>query len=68
MNLAEAHSILTLTADQLALVRRAATTLRSATRDRYMQIIAAELSEVERIDDATVQSTVDLVLATIVNR
>jgi hypothetical protein len=33
-----------------------------------MQIIAAELSEVERIDDATVQSTVDLVLATIVNR
>jgi hypothetical protein len=67
VNLAEAHSILTLTADQL-FVRRAATTLRSATRDRYMPIIAAELSEVERIDDATVQSTVDLVLATIVNR
>jgi hypothetical protein len=38
-----------------------------ATRDKYLRIIAAELAEAERADDATVQSTVEMVLITLVD-
>lgn len=63
MNLAEAGHILRLTDVQLASVRRAAAPLRPATRDKYLRLIAGELAEAERVDDATVQSTVEMVLA-----
>ena len=66
MNLTEANHILRLTDAQLALVRRAAASLRPSARDRYLRIIAGELAEAERVDDATVQSTV-VVLATLVD-
>jgi hypothetical protein len=65
MNLAQANQILRMTDAQLALVRRAAASLRPATRDKYLRIIAAELAEAERVDDATVQSTVEMVLTTL---
>jgi hypothetical protein len=61
MNLAEANHILRLTDNQLALVR-----IRPAARDRYLKIIAAELAQAERIDDATVAAVT--VLSTIVDR
>jgi hypothetical protein len=64
MNLAEANHILRLTDNQLALVRRSAASLRPAARDRYLKIIAAELAQAERIDDAVVET----VLSTIVDR
>ena len=60
--------ILRLTDNQLALVRRSAASLRPAARDRYLKIIAAELAEAERVDDATVAAVVETVLATIVDR
>jgi hypothetical protein len=66
MNLTEANHILRLTDTQLAIVRRAAATLRPAARDKYLRIIASELTEVERVDDATVGAVVETVLATIV--
>jgi hypothetical protein len=65
MNLTEANHILRLTDAQLALVRRAAASLRPSTRDRYLRIIAGELAEAECVDDATVQSTIEMVLATL---
>ena len=68
MNLAEANRILRLTDTQLAIVRRGAATLRPAARDRYLKIIAAELAQAERIDDAIVAAVVETVLSTIVDR
>ena len=68
MNLAEANHILRLTDNQLALVRRSAASLRPPARDRYLKIIAAELAQAERIDDATVAAVVETVLSTIVDR
>jgi hypothetical protein len=68
MNLAEANHILHLTDTQLAIVRRAAATLRPAARDKYLRIIAGELAQAERVDDATVAAVVETVLATIVDR
>ena len=59
MRLAEANYILRLSDSQLAVVRRGAATLRPAARDKYLRIVADELAEVARVDDATVQSTVD---------
>jgi hypothetical protein len=52
----EANHILRLSDTQLAIVRRAAATLRPAARDKYVRIIASELAEAERVDDATVAS------------
>ena len=52
MNLAEAGHILRLTDVQLAAVRRAAAPLRPATRDKYLRLIASELAEAKRVDDA----------------
>ena len=68
MNLTEANHILRLTDAQLALVRRAAASLRPSARDRYLRIIAGELAEAERVDDATVAAVVETVLSTIVDR
>jgi hypothetical protein len=68
MNLAEANHILRLTDAQLAIVRRSAASLRPAARDRYLRILADELAEAKRVDDATVQSTVETVLSMIVDR
>jgi hypothetical protein len=68
MNLTEVNHILRLTDTQLALVRRSAASLRPAARDRYLKIIAAELAQAERIDDATVAAVVETVLSTIVDR
>jgi hypothetical protein len=68
MHLTEADRILRLTDTQLAIVRRSAASLRPATRDRFMRIIAAELAEAERVDDATVGAVVETVLATIVDK
>jgi hypothetical protein len=68
MNLTEAERILRLTDAQLALVRRAAASLRPAARDKYLRIIASELAEAERVDDATVKVVVETVLCTLVGR
>jgi hypothetical protein len=69
MNLTEADRILRLSDSQLAAVRQAAVPLLSpAARDRYLKLVASELSQTERVDDATVKAVVELVLATIVNR
>jgi hypothetical protein len=68
MNLAEANRTLRLSDSQLAIVRRGATTLRPAARDKYLRVIAGELAEVARVDDATVGAVVETVLATIVDK
>jgi hypothetical protein len=68
MHLTEADRILRLTDTQLAIVRRAAASLRPAARDKYLRIIAGELAEAERVDDATVGAVVETVLATIVDK
>ena len=68
MNLTEATHALRLTDAQLAIVRRGAATLRPAARDQFMRMIASELAEAERVDDATVQSVVETVLFIIMDR
>jgi hypothetical protein len=68
MNLTEANHILRLTDTQLAIVRRAAASLRPAARDKYLRIIAGDLAEAEGVDDATVGTVVETVLATIVDK
>jgi len=67
MRLAKANYILRLSDSQLAIVRRGAATLRPATRDKYLRILAGELAEAKRVDDATVQSTVEMVLTTLID-
>jgi hypothetical protein len=68
MTLAEANRILRLSESQLAIVRRGAATLRPAARDKYLRILANELAEAKRVDDTTVQSTVEMVLTTLVDK
>ena len=68
MNLAEANRILRLSDSQLVIVRRAAVPLSPLARDRYLKAVAAELAEVERVDDATVKAVVETVLCTLVDR
>jgi hypothetical protein len=65
MTLTDVNHILRLSDAQLAIVRRAAATLRPSTRDKCLRIIASELAEAQRVDDATVQSTVETVLPTL---
>jgi hypothetical protein len=49
-------------------VLRSAATLRPAIRDKYLRIIAAELAEAKHVvDEATMQSTVEMVLTTLVD-
>ena len=68
MTLAEANHVLRLSDSQLAIVRQAAAPLSPSARDRYLKIVAAELAEAERVDDATVKAVVETVLCTLVDR
>ena len=68
MNLAEANRILRMSHSQLAIVCKAAVPLSPSPRDRYLKTVAAELSEAERVDDATVEAVVETVLCTLVDR
>jgi hypothetical protein len=68
MNLTDANHILRLSDSQLAIVRQAAVPLRPGARDRYLKIVASELAHTGRVDDATVASVVETVIATLVDR
>jgi hypothetical protein len=68
MNLTDANHILRLSDRQLAIVRQAAVPLQPGARDRYFKIVASELAQAGRVDDATVEGVVETVLCTLVDR
>ena len=68
MNFTDADRILRLSDRQLALVRQAAMPLSPSARDRYLKSVAAELAHAGRVDDATVEAVVEIVIATLVDQ